>query len=71
MAAVPPICDFGWQAPDFSLRSTEGHRVSLNDVRGENGTVVMFICNHCPYVLAILDRLVSALQRHLAQLDGF
>ena len=59
MAAVPPICDFGWQAPDFSLRSTEGHMVSLNDVQGENGTVVMFICNHCPYVLAILDRLVS------------
>jgi len=58
MAVTAPICDFGWQAPDFTLPSTEGKPVSLADVRGEKGTLVMFICNHCPYVLAVLDRIV-------------
>lgn len=53
-----PICDFGWKAPDFSLQGTDGKTYSLDDVRGENGLLVMFICNHCPYVKAILDRLV-------------
>ncbi|HJN25619.1 MAG TPA: thioredoxin family protein [Rhodospirillales bacterium] len=53
-----PICDFGWKAPDFSHEGTDGKTYSLNDVRGLNGLLVMFICNHCPYVKAILDRLV-------------
>ena len=53
-----PICDFGWKAPDFSLRGTDGKTYTLDDVRGPKGTVVMFICNHCPYVKAIQDRLV-------------
>ena len=53
-----PICDFGWKAPDFSLRGTDGKTYTLDDVRGPTGTVVMFICNHCPYVKAIQDRLV-------------
>ena len=57
MAAVSPVCDFGWKAPDFSLPDTSGKAVSLKDVAGENGTLVMFICNHCPYVLGILDRI--------------
>ncbi|MDP6603313.1 MAG: thioredoxin family protein [Rhodospirillales bacterium] len=52
------ICDFGWKAPDFSLRGTDGKTYSLDDVRGPKGTVVMFICNHCPYVKAIQNRLV-------------
>jgi len=58
MAAVPPICDFGWKAPAFSLPDTNGRLVSLDDIRGENGTLVIFMCNHCPYVLAVLDRIV-------------
>lgn len=58
MAATPPVCDFGWTAPDFELTATDGRPVRLSDVRGENGTLVMFICNHCPYVLAVLDRMV-------------
>jgi len=58
MAAIPPVCDFGWKAVDFSLPSTDGRMVSLDDVRGPAGTLVMFICNHCPYVLAVLDRIV-------------
>ena len=55
--ATPPVCDFGWKAPAFSLPGTDGRTWSLDDIRGANGTVVMFICNHCPYVLAVLDRL--------------
>ncbi len=53
-----PVCDFGWKAPGFSLPGTDGKTYSLADVRGPNGTLVMFICNHCPYVKAIIDRLV-------------
>ncbi|MEZ0270915.1 MAG: redoxin domain-containing protein, partial [Methylophilaceae bacterium] len=47
-----PVCDFGWPAPDFKLRGVDGKYYSLADVRGPNGTLVMFICNHCPYVKA-------------------
>ena len=58
MAATPPICEFGWKAVDFKLEGVDGKSYTLADVRGPNGTLVMFICNHCPYVKAILDRLV-------------
>jgi len=60
MAALEtPVCDFGWKAVDFELRGVDGRTYSLADVRGRNGTLVMFICNHCPYVRAIVDRLVD------------
>ena len=49
-----PICNFGEKAKDFNLKSIENKQISLKDVRGENGTLVMFICNHCPYVKAII-----------------
>lgn len=52
-----PICEFGLSAPDFTLRGIDGKQWSLADCRGERGTLVMFICNHCPYVRAIADRL--------------
>ena len=58
MAATPPVCDFGWQAPDFTLPATDGKSYALADLRGPRGTLIMFICNHCPYVLAVLDRIV-------------
>jgi peroxiredoxin len=58
MAVSPPVCDFGQKAPEFALPGTDGRVWSLHDVTGPKGTLVMFICNHCPYVLAILDRLV-------------
>lgn len=58
MAATPPVCDFGWKAPDFTLPGTDGKRWSLADIAGENGTLLMFICNHCPYVLAVVDRMI-------------
>lgn len=53
-----PICEFGQPAIDFSLPGTDGKIWTLEKCRGENGLLVMFICNHCPYVKAILDRLV-------------
>ncbi len=58
MAAIPPVCDFGWKAPDFTLPATDGKSYSLADIRGPRGTLIMFICNHCPYVLAVMDRIV-------------
>ena len=58
MAAIPPVCDFGWAAPDFALPATSGETLSLADISGANGTLVMFICNHCPYVLSVLDRII-------------
>ena len=53
-----PICDFGKKAENFQLKSTENKIISLNDVKGENGTLIMFICNHCPYVKAVIDDIV-------------
>jgi len=58
MAVESPVCDFGWKAPDFELPGTDMRLYTLSDVQGENGTLVMFICNHCPYVRAIVDRIV-------------
>ncbi len=58
MASTPPICDFGWKARNFRLPATDGRTYSLGDLRGEKGTVLVFICNHCPYVIAITARLV-------------
>jgi peroxiredoxin len=53
-----PVCDFGWKAVDFDLPGVDGRRYNLASVRGENGLLLMFICNHCPYVKAIRDRIV-------------
>lgn len=58
MAVSPPVCDFGWNAPDFSLPGTDGKTYSLSDIAGPKGTLVMFICNHCPYVIAVRDRII-------------
>ena len=56
--AQPPVCDFGWKAPSFTLPATDGTTCSLARLRGPRGTVVMFICNHCPYVQAVADCIV-------------
>jgi peroxiredoxin len=58
MAAQTPICDFGWKAPAFRLEGIDGRSTSLEDVRGAKGTLVIFICNHCPYVRSVIDRIV-------------
>ncbi|MCF6257959.1 MAG: thioredoxin family protein [Gammaproteobacteria bacterium] len=57
-----PICDFGQPAVDFALPGVDGKTWSLNDCAGEKGLLVMFICNHCPYVKSILDRIVRDTQ---------
>ena len=54
-----PICNFGEKAKDFNLKSVGNEQISLKDVKGTNGTLVMFICNHCPYVKAIIKDLVD------------
>ena len=62
-----PVCDFGWQAIDFDLLGVDGKRYNLASAKGENGLLVMFICNHCPYVKAVQDRIirdVNELRQH-------
>jgi len=54
-----PLCNFGEKAKNFNLLSTENRKLTLNDVRGENGTLIMFICNHCPYVKAVIKDIVK------------
>ena len=58
MAEQTPICNFGWKAPPFSLPGVDGKTYSLAELKGKNGTLVIFICNHCPYVKAVIDRIV-------------
>ncbi len=59
MAATQPPYDSRFTAPGFRLPATDGRTYSLADVNGENGTVIVFISNHCPYVKAVIDRLVA------------
>ena len=54
-----PICDFGKKAENFKLKSTTGELITLNDAKGPNGTLIMFICNHCPYVKAVIFDIVE------------
>ena len=54
-----PVCNFGEKAKNFTLQSTENKKISLENVSGKNGTLIMFICNHCPYVKAIIKDIVS------------
>ena len=54
-----PICNFGEKAKNFNLISTENKKISLDDVKGTNGTLIMFICNHCPYVKAVIKDIVE------------
>jgi len=53
-----PVCDFGKKAGDFKLKSINNELISLNDIKGEKATLIMFICNHCPYVKAIIKDLI-------------
>ena len=54
-----PICDFGKKAENFRLKSIDKSILSLNDIKGERGTLIMFICNHCPYVKAVIEDIVN------------
>ena len=54
-----PICNFGEKANDFNLLSTDNKMLSLSDLKGKKGTLIMFICNHCPYVKAVIKYIVE------------
>jgi len=58
MASTPPVCDFGWPAIDAALPGVDGRTHRLFDLAGPKGLVIAFICNHCPYVRAVIDRIV-------------
>ena len=59
MPIQTPICDFGKKAVSFELKSTDEKILKLDDIKGENGTLIMFICNHCPYVKAVTKDIVE------------
>ena len=59
MPIKTPICDFGQTAQSFELKSTNNEIIKLDDAKGENGTLIMFICNHCPYVKAVIKDIVE------------
>jgi peroxiredoxin len=69
--AHSPTIDLGATAPGFSLPDPDGRIWSLDDIRGAKGTVIAFICNHCPYVLAVIDRLVDDARKLEAEEIGF
>lgn len=54
-----PICDFGWKAPDFTLKDPDGTSFTMSDHLGDKGLLIAFICNHCPYVQAVAERLAA------------
>ena len=59
MPVKTPICDFKQTAKSFELKSTNNEIIKLNDIKGENGTLIMFICNHCPYVIAVIEDIIE------------
>ena len=59
MPIQTPICDFGKKAIPFELKSTDEKILKLEDIKGENGTLIMFICNHCPYVKAVIKDIID------------
>ena len=59
MLLETPLCDFGWQAPSFTIKDTHGNTHTLASLMGEKGLLIAFICNHCPYVIAIIERFVA------------
>ncbi|ESZ27825.1 MULTISPECIES: thioredoxin family protein [unclassified Mesorhizobium] len=71
MAAVPPVCDFGWRAIDAVLPDVDGRSHSIFSQAGPNGLVVAFICNHCPYVKAVISRIVRDANDLKAEGIGF
>lgn len=67
VALETPEVQIGWNAPNFDLKATDGNIYNLEKAKGENGLVVMFICNHCPFVKAIMDKIIrdaAELKKH-------
>ncbi len=62
MLLQTPICNFGWPAPDFELPTPAGTFHGRDRLMGQNGLLIAFICNHCPYVIAVIERLADDLK---------
>lgn len=62
-----PVCDFGWKAPDFTLKDPYGTSFTMSENLGEKGLMIAFICNHCPYVQAVGDRLAQDARTLMAE----
>ena len=71
MAVSPTEVHLGTPAPDFRLPATDGRTYAFADVAGDKGTVIVFICNHCPYVKAVINRLVADARVLMAEGFGF
>jgi peroxiredoxin len=71
MAVGPTETTLGAKAPDFALPATDGRTYALKDVAGKKGTVIVFICNHCPYVQAVIDRMAADARMLMAEGIGF
>jgi peroxiredoxin len=71
MAATADPMSLNTPAPSFRLSATDGKTYALDDVAGRNGTVIVFICNHCPYVKAVIDRMVADARALMAEGIGF
>jgi peroxiredoxin len=71
MAATAPHINLGAPAPNFRLPATDGKTYALDDITGEKGTVIVFICNHCPYVKAVISRMVADARTLMAEGIGF
>lgn len=71
MLVDTPLCDFGWAAPDFTLPDPDGTLHSMREHLGAHGLVIAFLCNHCPYVKAVADRLAHDARTLMADGVGF
>lgn len=73
MAATETIqIPLGFIAPDFNLLDTvSGKKISFKDIRGNKGTVVMFICNHCPYVIHVREEILRIAKEYMPKGIGF
>ena len=66
-----PICEFGWNAPDFTLKDARGDSYRMSDYLDGKGLLIAFICNHCPYVLHLNDEMVQLAKEYQAKGVGF
>jgi peroxiredoxin len=71
MAATSPPTNLDTSAPDFRLPATDGKTYSLDDIAGKKGTVIVFMCNHCPYVKAVIDRMIADARALMQEGVGF
>ena len=64
-----PVCNFGEKIKNFSLRSTDEKQLTLADIQGPKGTLIMFICNHCPFVIHVIDEIIKISNQYTNEID--